>query len=194
MARAPVLAGGMKGLAAMLAVCAALAGCSTGGEPSQALVAPVVLPGFSHAVPGKPVDLYVRIARLGKACWFTPPAPLQVGYVFTADVSPESKGGVASIVIYERNKAAARGATGERGLKAFEVTLSPSGEGTAIGVDNGRIPEAFADRMQRDINRWAAGETSCGSSVWATSAAMGESAPAVTGSTAASKLWRTSTH
>ena len=168
--------------------CALLAGCSTASEPSQAPIVPVSLPSFGHVTPGKPVDLYVRIARLGNACWFTPPAPLQVGYVFTADVSPESRGGVASIVIYEHNKATARGATGERGLRAFAVTLSPSGENTSIGVENDRIPEAFAERMQRDIDRWAAGETSCGSSVWTTSAAMGEGAPALNTSGAAARL------
>jgi len=172
---------------------ALLAGCSSvASEPSAIVATPVALPIFGHVVPGKPVDLYVKVARLGKACWFAAPAPLQAGYVFAADVSPESKGGIASIVIFEHNKGQIHGANAERGPKAYEVTLSPSGEDTMIGISNERIPEAFAERMKSDIDRWVAGETSCGSTApWTVKAALDGGAPS--GGGASPKVWKAST-
>ena len=131
-------------------------------------------------VEAKPVDVYVRVARLGKTCWFTPPAPLSQGFLFTADMSPETKGGAGSIVIYQRDAALAAKApaAGERGLRAFEVSLTPFGEGTSIGVENARIPEPFAAKMHKDIERWAAGETSCGEAMaWPAQAALGDALP-----------------
>ena len=179
-------------LACILAGSALLAGCSTASSETSAIAAtPVALPIFGHVVPGKPVDLYVKVARLGKACWFATPAPLQSGYVFTADVSPESKGGIASIVIFQHNKGQIHGANAERGPKAYEVTLSPSGEDTMIGISNERIPEAFAGRMKNDIDRWAAGETSCGSTVpWTVKAALEDGPP---NGGASSRVWKAST-
>ena len=152
-------------------------GCSTGDAAGS--ISPVIaLPIFGHTVPGKPVDLYVRIARLAKSCWFAPPAPLQQGYVFTADVSPENRGGAGNITIFQRNAATGRPVEGERGLKAYAIALTPSGEGTAIAVENTRIAEAFAARMGQDVERWAAGETSCGEATpWPTSAALGDAIP-----------------
>ena len=180
------------GLAVALAACALLAGCASVAEaPAGVVSTPVAFPSFGHVTAGKPVDLYVKVARLGKACWFAPPAPLQVGYVFTADVAPESKGGMASIVIFEHNAGMIHGANAERGLKAWEATLSPYGEATSITVANARIPEAFAERMQSDIDRWAAGETSCGSTApWVTKAALEEGPPAMAAGGAHSKLWK----
>ena len=158
--------------------CALLAGCaaeSADTTGSTGAFTPVALPIFGQTVAGKPSEVYVKIARLAKACWFAPPAPLQQGYVFTADVSPDSRGGAASIVIFEHNLGQSHGANAERGLVAFEVTLSPSGDRTSIGIENSRIPEAFAERMKSDIERWAAGETACGSSApWSVKAAVGE--------------------
>jgi len=195
---APSWSGGIAAALALLAI-ALLPSCA--GTPAtpgvSALVAtPIVLPSFGHVVPGKPVDVYVRLARLSKACWFAPPAPLQVGYVFTAEVNPEGKGGGASIVIYEHNPGAIHGANAERGLKAFEVTLSQGGlggtESTVIATANSRIPEAFAGRMRSDVERWADGDTSCGSTApWVTNAVSGDAT--ATGKPG-SQVWKAVAH
>ena len=84
-------------------VCAAvLAGCSGGPTGGSTGPLPFALPTFGATTPGKPVDVYVRLARLAKSCWMTAPAPLGRGFLFTADMSPETKGGAGSIVIYQR--------------------------------------------------------------------------------------------
>ena len=200
MARAPgnQRSYGARTALAAVALCIALTGCAAGnavvgGADVTAAFTPIALPSFGHAAPGKPSEVYVKIARLAKACWFAPPAPLQQGYVFTADVNPDSRGGAASIVIFEHNIGESHGTNAERGLKAFEISLSPNGDETSIGAENDRIPEAFAERMKSDIDRWAAGETSCGSSApWTTTAALGEDAPA--GKAGTARLWKASTH
>ena len=167
----------------MVAVCvlalSGLTGCTPGATTGSTATL-LALPSFGTTVPGKPVDVYVRLARLAKSCWFTPPAPLGRGYVFTADVSPEAQGGAGSILIFQRDAALAAlpPAAGERGQKAFAVSLTPAGEGTAIGVENAKIPEPFAGRMRADVERWAAGETSCGEAMpWPTQAALGDAVP-----------------
>ena len=156
-----------------------LAGCS-GGDGPLATGSILALPSSALTVPGKPVDVYVKLARLAKSCWFTPPAPLQQGYVFTAEVSPEHQGGAASIAIFERNATADRASEGERGLKAFAVALTPAGEGTTIGFDTGRLAAPLDRSMRHDIERWAGGETACGEAVaWQTTAAAGDAVPKV---------------
>jgi len=140
------------------------------------------LPGFGISAPGRPVDVYVKLARLAKACWLSAPAPLQQGYLFTADASPEARGGAVSIVIFEKNAAA--GVKGDRGRVAYSMSLTPSGEAsTTIAIDNGRIADGFAGKMQADVERWAAGETECNAArAWPTQAASGDAAePALAG-------------
>ncbi len=152
-----------------------LGGCTAGGQTGSvsASAMPLVLPGFGIAAPGKPVEVYTMLARLAKTCWLSAPAPLQTGYLFTAEASPEGRGGAASIIIFEKN--AAPGVHGQRGLVAYSLSLSPSGEGTSIGVENGRIAEGFAAKLHADIERWAAGETGCNEAArWPTQAAAGE--------------------
>ena len=152
-----------------------LGACTNGGDTASlsAPALPLALPGFGIAAPGKPVEVYTRLARLAKACWLSAPAPLSEGYLFTAEVSPEGRGGAASIVIFEKN--ASPGIPGQRGLVAYSLALMPSGEGTSIGVENGRIAEGFAAKMHADVERWAAGETGCNeASRWPTQAGVGE--------------------
>ena len=163
-----------------LALACILAGCTAGDGSapptgSMSLAAFPTLPGLGITAPGRPVDVYVRLARLAKACWLSAPAPLQQGYLFTADASPESKGGAVSIVIFEKN--AAPGVTGNRGLVAYSMALTASGDAaTSISVENARIAEGFAKKMQSDVERWAAGETDCNAArAWPTlAAAAGE--------------------
>ena len=162
-----------------MALAFGIAGCTSGdgsgsATGSMSLAALPVLPGFGITAQGKPVDVYVKFARLAKLCWLSAPAPLQQGYLFTADASPEARGGAVSIVIYEKN--AAPGIAGGRGLVAYFMALTPSGDAaTSVSVENARIAAGFAAKMQTDVERWAVGETGCNeASAWPTQAAKGE--------------------
>lgn len=165
--------GGRGGLASAVATSllaiAVLPGCAgLPGAPDQTSAFSIG-PLEGRTAPGKPVDLYIRLARQAKACWFVPPALLQRGYVFTADVKPEDKGGAADIIIYERTP------EGERGLRAFAVAFVPDGESTRIGSENYRIPEPFGAQMSSDVDRWAEGDMSCAQATpWSVSAAAGD--------------------
>jgi hypothetical protein len=168
-------------MALALTLAIGLAGCATGESAANTTAtssAPVMvlpsLPSLGLTAPGRPVDVYVKLARLAKACWLSDPAPLQQGYLFTADANPEARGGAVSIVIYEKN--ASLGIKGDRGLVAYSISLTPSGDtATSISVENGRIADGFAKKMQADVERWAAGETDCNvASAWPTAAAKGD--------------------
>ena len=150
--RASILGTGLAGcLVAGLAGCASPLAENGDAEATAAFS----LPAANQPVPGKPVDNYVRLARLAKACWFVPPALMQSGYVFTAEAKPEQAGGAANIVIYDRTP------DGERGLKVFAVSLLPVDGNTALGMKNYRVPEPFGAQMLKDVERWAQGETTC---------------------------------
>ena len=135
----------------MLAAC--LSGCA--GSPGGITEVGSFAMLGGEASPEAPTATYIRIARGAKACWFAPGRPLNGTYVFAGEVQPPSKGGDAAIVIYERAD------DGRRGLKAFNVSMTPSGEGTAVGRSNSRIPEPFATRMLSDVDRWVEGATGC---------------------------------
>lgn len=152
-----------SGLIALTAA-AGLAGCSTGpGGLGDVGSISSFLGADPSVVAGTPSDAYIRVARGAKACWLAPDRPLGAGYVFAADARPESEGGAAEIVVYERTP------EGERGLKAFEAEFAHKGAGTAFGARNHRVSEPFGSRMIADVARWAAGETGCeaGNPGWA---------------------------
>ena len=160
-----------------LMLSAGIGGCSGEQSTGSLSLAVLPLPGFGITAPGKPVDVYTRLARLAKLCWMSPPAPLTLGYLFTAEVAPESRGGSGSIVIFEKNTSL--GIKGDRGLVAYSMSLTASGDATTIGVQNGRISEGFANKMRSDVERWAAGETGCNEATpWPTQAASGDAAEA----------------
>ncbi len=139
-----------------------LAGCATSGDD----VASITLSFGGTRVPGAPVEVYTRVARGAKACWFGAGQPLVTGYIFAADVRPADKGGAAEIAVYDTAN------DNRRGLKAFTVTIVQAGADglvpdanaaaqSLIGTSNARIAEPFAQQMQSDALRWASGETNC---------------------------------
>lgn len=147
-----------RGIAAIAGI--GLAALFQGGcaAQSDSDVAAFTFFGSPRTAPGRPVDVYTRVARGLKACWFTPGQPLHEGYLFAADVKPESKGGAATIVIYEETL------DKRRGLRAFAMSITPTagspGE-SQFGLENARIAEPAGARLVTDVERWAGGETSC---------------------------------
>jgi hypothetical protein len=135
-----------------------LAGCST-MPASLGEIGSIGLIAGGTKAPGQPVDVYTRIARGAKACWFGPGQGLATGYVFAAEVQPEDKGGEAVITIFDA------AADNKRGLKAFAISMVKAGtsdsKDSLVGSENFRIKEPFAQTMAKDVERWAAGQTSC---------------------------------
>lgn len=112
--------------------------------------------GVAPPVPERPVDVYTRLARTIKTCWFRPGGLMHQGYKFAAEVAPTEKGGKAAIEIFVATP------DGERGLRAFAVDMVPSGEtGTRLTSSSPRFPGPAGQQMRADVDRWAGGETAC---------------------------------
>ena len=150
----------MRGLSrlGLLALAAGLPACSGGlSLPLPSL--PTSAPEF----PGSSTAVYTRIARGGNTCWFGPNGSLDRTYIWHATAAPESKGGVAEILIHERFE------KNQRGLKAFSISITPQGEGASVAVENLKMPDAAGKRMTADAYRWARGGVGCaeGDTSWA---------------------------
>lgn len=113
--------------------------------------------GEAGQVPGTVTDVYARIARGSRGCWFGPDGVLDERYIFHADVAPESRGGMGEISIHERE----RELDTPWGRRAFRVQLTPAGASTSIEVENLRMPDDIASRMRGDLLHWAAGKPAC---------------------------------
>ena len=113
------------------------------------------LPSDTPEFPGSSTSVYTRIARGGNTCWFGPNGTLDRTYIWHAKAEPESKGGIAEILVHERFE------KNQRGLKAFSITIAPKGEGAAVAVQNLKMPEAIGKRMSADAYRWARGGVGC---------------------------------
>ena len=103
------------------------------------------------------VEIYSRVARGALKCWFGPEGSLKKTHVFHAKVEPPDKGGTADIGVHTREAGSSHGV-----LRAFGVTITPSGTGSRIEAQNVRFPESQSAIMIADVNRWASGKGECG--------------------------------
>lgn len=131
------------------------------------------LPDNAPEFPGSSTSVYTRIARGANTCWFGLRGTLDRTYIWHARAEPESKGGMAEILIHERFE------KNQRGLKAFSVTIAPKGEGAAVSVQNLKMPPENGKQMTSDAYRWAKGNVGCkeGETDWAPVAAAPVPAP-----------------
>ena len=157
---------------AVAAASLVLASCSNGLAPAGAELPAVGalpdLPSLSslpslasltqRPVVGSPTEVYTRIAHGAVTCWFGASGPLKGRHIYHAQAEPASKGGQAEIVIFVRDKTAAD----PRSLRAFRVIITPIDTTAKIEVENSTIVEPLATRLRSDVDRWAAGEESCG--------------------------------
>jgi hypothetical protein len=104
-----------------------------------------------------PVEIYTRIARGALGCWFGASGPLKRTHVFHADVAPPSEKAGAEIVIHERDT----GAPSPRSLRSFRITITPVADGTIVGSENLKLPDALATSMEEDVRRWVGGRAGC---------------------------------
>ena len=137
-------------LAGVLMACA---GCSSTALETASLT----LVSDSSVHSDKPVELYSKIARGALGCWFGSQGSLKKTHVFHADVAPETSGGNVEIVLHERDDAAAS----PRSLRTYRVTVTHSGEGSRMLVENLKMPEPVAKDMRTDLARWATGNYAC---------------------------------
>jgi len=112
---------------------------------------------FKSDVIGAPTEVYARVARGAMACWFGKDGPLKANYIYHAEAQPPTRGGKALIVIHERDPTSEN----PRGLRAFRVSIAPSGEVSSLAIDNLKLPEPLAKSMEADVRRWAAGAIGC---------------------------------
>jgi hypothetical protein len=132
----------------------AVAVAACGGSPLPATFG-IAVGATVHPEP--PIEIYSRIASGALKCWFGPAGSLKKTHVFHAEVAPPSAGGEAEIVIHERDKAA----TSPRSLRSYQISVTRSGDGSAVRFENLRFPEAVAKDLGADVVRWAAGGSDC---------------------------------
>lgn len=161
---------GIRSITAVLIFGGLAGGCSSDGGstalglPSASDLSIGALPSISALAPhqgrivGTPTEVYTRVARGVLTCWFGAAGPLKSGYIYHADADPPSKGGRSEIVIFEKDEAAAD----PRALRVYRLLISTVEEKTKLDVENLKIAEPLASRLNADIARWAANEEGCG--------------------------------
>ncbi len=96
-------------------------------------------------------EIYTRVARGAKTCWFGPGKPLVKGYAFDGEASPDADGGAATVAIHVR----VPDQPNARGGRVFVVSIAKEASGAKLEMENRRIPEAMAEQMRADVARWA---------------------------------------
>jgi hypothetical protein len=152
---------------AFAAIASLAAGCAQSALPSlpSAVNAPVSAEDTVSGqtietaiiVPGTPTDIYALVARGALRCWLGPDGPLHATHVFEADAQPPSDGGLAHIIIHERDPTMGD----QRGVQAFKVSFDIAPGGTRVVTTPIKMPEQTAPLMVRDVQAWARGETNC---------------------------------
>lgn len=144
-----------------LTVCLALlvlAGCGSTTEilktasvaalPKLPAAAPVTSVSSTHSEGTH--EIYSRVARGAKACWFGPGKPLVKNYVFEGEVAPEAEGGAAEVAVHIRTP----DQPSPRGGKVFIATITKVADGSSLVTESRRIPDTMAASMSADVARW----------------------------------------
>ncbi len=79
---------------------------------------------------GTPTDIYARVASGALRCWFGANGPLKATHIFNAEAAPPSDGGVAEIVVHERDLTS----RDQRGTRAFRVAFVGRGGNVEVGI------------------------------------------------------------
>lgn len=113
---------------------------------------PVAFTGTAAVIGERPAQVYAKIARRARACWFKPGDPVLTKHEFRAEAKGD--GSSADINIYEVGAK-------NRFRKAYVVKFRSRSDGTQIGTDNKLLPYALAQKMTADVGRWAQGNEAC---------------------------------
>jgi hypothetical protein len=126
----------------------------TGAAASPAALAPLET---ATLVQGSPTEVYARVASGALRCWFGAKGPLKATHVFHAEAAPPSEGGVAEIVLHERDVSM----RDQRGARAFRVSFVGEAGSVRVGVAALKIAAPLADLMVKDVATWAQGGAGC---------------------------------
>lgn len=110
-------------------------------------------------VPGTPTDIYAAVASKALRCWLGADGPLKASHVFHAEAAPPADGGVAEIVLHERDP----WLRDQRGARAFQITFTGEGAGSSVrvAITTLRVAPPAAELMVRDVTTWAGGGAGC---------------------------------
>jgi hypothetical protein len=103
--------------------------------------------------------VYAAIAQKALVCWVGPTGPLKATHIFHADAASPTTGGLAEIVLHERDLTQKH----PWGARTFRIALTPEGGDTNTRVDmqNIKIKRDMADALRADVIAWANGKDSC---------------------------------
>lgn len=127
---------------------AVLAGCGSGATNE-----PLAHSGSAVVKGELPSEVYARIAKLVRVCWFKPTDPILSKHVFYAKAPAD--GTTASIIIFEASS------QNKRGPKAYEIAFNRRIKATQIDTINRRLAYALAQKLSADVNRWSQGNKTC---------------------------------
>jgi hypothetical protein len=104
-------------------------------------------------------EIYSRVARGAKTCWFGPGKPLVKGYVFEGEAASDVDGGAAEVAVHVRTP----DQPNPRGGKVFIVSITKVADGSKLEMESRRIPDTMAEQLRADVARWAkTGSVECG--------------------------------
>ena len=153
----PFAAISRRSTSGLLLIASICGGCSADTSTLKSVtstLAPAQSPVSTSTDP--PVEVYARIARGALRCWFGPEGSLKKTHVFHAKVDSPTTGNAAEIAVHTRVEGSSHGV-----LRAFAITIAPSGSGSVIEAQNHRFPAEQAELMIADVGRWVAGKDDC---------------------------------
>jgi hypothetical protein len=154
------------------------------------LPASIAITGHTSSHGENTHEIYSRVARGAKTCWFGPDKPLTKGYVFDGESASDADGGAAEVAVHVRTP----DQPNPRGGKVFIVSITKVADGSKLEMESRRIPDAMAEQMRANVARWAkTGSIECspvtvpGEEVAVNAPPLPERKPAVKKATAKSK-------
>jgi hypothetical protein len=126
----------------------------TGAMPSPQAGAPLET---VIVVAGTPTEIYARVASGALRCWLGTHGPIKTTHVFNAEAAPPSEGGVAEIVLHERDVSF----RDQRGARAFRVSFVADQGNVRVGVAALKMHAPLSDLMAKDVEAWAYGGAGC---------------------------------
>lgn len=168
---------GLKLTAPIVGLAGLMAGCTGGPSPltlpPPSSIATSASPSLTSAIPsltallpqsdsiiGTSTEVYTRIARGVLTCWFGAAGPLKATHIYHAAADPASKGGKSEIEIFQKDLTA----QDPRSLRAYRITIVPSGSTAKVETENLKVAEPLASRLNADVMRWSSAEGGCGDS------------------------------
>lgn len=155
----------LRAAAAICLVVTVLAGCGstdllkTASLPKLPALPTSIAAAHSSSHSENTHEIYSRVARGAKTCWFGPGKPLVKDYAFDGEVAPDADGGAAEVAVHVRTP----DQPNPRGGKVFIVGITKVADGSKIEMESRRIPDAMAEQLRADVARWAkTGSTECG--------------------------------